>query len=194
MNMNQLLAILNELWPWVIVLWVFIPEFFHSGLVAGAPGNRQDAGSLRLINLTSDAAFVLALIVSLIALPVIPIPQIAVIVGMALVLAGGILRRVCFRALGRYFTPAVVVTPGQPVIDQGPYRWVRHPGYTAGFMIYTGLGLAINNWLSLAILFGAACLCYAVRVSAEEKALLDTLGQPYRDYMARTRRFIPFVY
>ena len=32
-----------------------------------------------------------------------------------------------------------------------------------------------------------------LRVRVEEKALLATLGEPYRAYMARTKRFIPFV-
>lgn len=193
MNEQQLFAFLKAVWPWLILLWVFVPEFFHSGLISGAPGNRQDSGTLFLLNVSSDIAFALALIVSLLSLPLIPDPQIALVLGMALVLAGGILRRVCFRTLGRYFTAAVTVTSGQPVIDRGPYRWIRHPGYTAGFMVYIGLGLALNNWLSLAILFGAACFGYNFRVKAEETALLDTLGQPYRDYMARTKRFIPFV-
>jgi protein-S-isoprenylcysteine O-methyltransferase Ste14 len=35
---------------------------------------------------------------------------------------------------------------------------------------------------------------YSRRISAEEKALLATLGEPYRAYMGRTKRFIPFVF
>jgi protein-S-isoprenylcysteine O-methyltransferase Ste14 len=38
------------------------------------------------------------------------------------------------------------------------------------------------------------CRVYSRRVKAEEKALLDTIGEPYRAYMARTKRIIPFIF
>ncbi len=81
----------------------------------------------------------------------------------------------------------------QPVIDRGPYRWVRHPSYTAGFLIFLGIGTALGNWLSVIVLFAVTSFVYSRRVKAEEKALLDTIGEPYRLYMSRTKRFIPFL-
>jgi protein-S-isoprenylcysteine O-methyltransferase Ste14 len=36
-------------------------------------------------------------------------------------------------------------------------------------------------------------LAYAYRISIEERALVQTLGEPYTDYMKRTYRLIPFV-
>jgi protein-S-isoprenylcysteine O-methyltransferase Ste14 len=67
------------------------------------------------------------------------------------------------------------------------------PSYTAAILMFTGMGLALGSWISVAILFLAHCLLYGIRVAVEEKALLETLGEPYREYMARTQRFIPFV-
>ncbi len=60
-------------------------------------------------------------------------------------------------------------------------------------MMFTGLGLALGSWISVAILFLAHCCLYGRRVVAEEKALADTLGAPYTEYMLRTKRFIPFL-
>ena len=60
-------------------------------------------------------------------------------------------------------------------------------------MMFTGLGLALGSWISVAILFLAHCYLYGRRVVAEEKALVDTLGAPYTEYMLRTKRFIPFL-
>jgi protein-S-isoprenylcysteine O-methyltransferase Ste14 len=37
-------------------------------------------------------------------------------------------------------------------------------------------------------------LGHSYRVSVEEKALMRSIGQPYIDYMQRTRRFIPRVF
>ena len=42
-----------------------------------------------------------------------------------------------------------------------------------------------------ALCLGAA---YAYRIRLEEKVLLQGLGSPYRDYVQRTWRLIPFVF
>jgi protein-S-isoprenylcysteine O-methyltransferase Ste14 len=101
--------------------------------------------------------------------------------------------RLCFNALGKSFTGTVIVAIDQAIVQHGPYRFVRHPSYTAAFLMFIGIGLALGSWLSLAILFLAHCYLYGRRVAVEERALLDTLGTPYREYMSRTARFIPFV-
>jgi protein-S-isoprenylcysteine O-methyltransferase Ste14 len=179
---------------WAAFIWAFIPEMLHSGIVAGDPSNPQDAGTLRLINVGSDLALLLAFAASFLPWLTIPYPRLALYTGTALLVAGSLLRRICFRALGKYFTAAVTVRAGQPVIETGPYRWIRHPGYTAGFMMFMGIGLALGSWLSLVIFWLEIFIVYSRRVRAEEMALLDTLGEPYRAYMRRTRRFIPFLF
>ena len=100
---------------------------------------------------------------------------------------------VFFFVLGRFFTGTVVVSSDQQVIQAGPYRLIRHPSYTAALLMFTGIGIALGNWISVAVLFLVHCLLYGIRVSVEERALLATLGEPYRDYMSRTKRFIPHV-
>jgi len=179
---------------WVVFIWSFYREILHSGIVAGAPSNPQDAGTLRLINVGSNIALLLAFAASFLPWLTLPYPRLALDAGIVLLAAGSLLRRICFRILGEYFTAAVTVRAGQPVIETGPYHWIRHPGYTAGFIMFLGIGLAFGNWLSLAIFFLEIGIVYSRRISAEEKALLDTLGEPYRAYMARTKRFIPFVF
>jgi protein-S-isoprenylcysteine O-methyltransferase Ste14 len=179
---------------WIVLIWAFYPEILHSGIVAGAPANRQDAGTLRLINMGSNVALLLAFAASFLPWLTLPYPRLALDAGIVLLAAGSLLRRYCFRILGGYFTAAVTVRAGQPVIDSGPYRWIRHPGYTAGFIMFLGISLAFGNWLSLAIFALEIGIVYSRRISAEEKALLDTLGEPYRAYMARTKRFIPFIF
>ncbi|HVI05536.1 MAG TPA: isoprenylcysteine carboxylmethyltransferase family protein [Sphingomicrobium sp.] len=113
--------------------------------------------------------------------------------GIVLLLAGSCLRRYCWRQLGRYFTGRVMIQEGQTVIDQGPYRWVRHPSYTGGMMMHLGCGLALENWMSASILLVTSLLAYLYRVKIEERALMAGLGESYRLYMRRTKRFVPFV-
>jgi protein-S-isoprenylcysteine O-methyltransferase Ste14 len=188
-------------WPYWLLFWAvyFIVFFPEMRLVMRsrrqAVGNAQDAGSLRVINLGmqlgSLAAFVTAFY----------FPSLAIrwhrvaffYAGVALLILGSLLRRHCWRILGQHFTGAVVVTENQPVIDRGAYRFVRHPAYTGGILMFIGIGLALGHWLSIAVLLATSIAVYAYRVTVEERALVATLGAPYADYMRRTKRFIPCV-
>jgi protein-S-isoprenylcysteine O-methyltransferase Ste14 len=179
---------------WIVFIWSFYLEIQHSGIVAGDPSNAQDAGTMRLINIGVNIALVLAFAASFLPWLAISNQRIALDTGIGLLIIGSLFRRYCIRILGKYFTAAVKVSADQPVINKGPYRWIRHPGYTAGFIVFLGLGFALGNLLSLFVFFVEICFVYSRRVIAEEKALLDTIGEPYRAYMARTKRFIPFVF
>jgi protein-S-isoprenylcysteine O-methyltransferase Ste14 len=86
------------------------------------------------------------------------------------------------------------VSAGQTVVQAGPYRFIRHPAYSGSLLTVLGLGLALGNWASLAAILAGALAGYTYRVSVEERALREALGQPYLDYMRRTRRFIPFIF
>jgi protein-S-isoprenylcysteine O-methyltransferase len=179
---------------WVVFVISFSLEILHSGVIAGCPGSEQDRGTLRLINLGSDAALLLAFGISFLPWFAIPLPRLALWVGTILLVAGAVLRRWCIRILGRYFAAAVTVEPGQPVIQDGPYRLVRHPSYAAGFLQFLGIGLALGSWLAVLVFAVEIVVVYGRRVEAEETALLETIGDSYRSYMGRTKRFIPFVY
>ena len=115
------------------------------------------------------------------------------VAGVLMIFLGSLLRRYCWRTLGEYFTGDVRATPDQPVIRSGPYRLVRHPSYTAGMMMFIGIGLALGSWFSLALLTIAAYATYSYRVIVEERVLLDALGEPYATYMKERKRFIPYV-
>jgi protein-S-isoprenylcysteine O-methyltransferase Ste14 len=94
---------------------------------------------------------------------------------------------------GANFTGAVIVRPDQVVVDRGAY-YVRHPSYTAGAILFLGIGLALANWISLVVLMSAVSVVYGYRVGVEERALLATIGDSYRGYMSRTKRFVPFLF
>ena len=71
---------------------------------------------------------------------------------------------------------------------------IRHPAYSGTFLTMLGVGLAMTNWASLVALLLCVFLGHIYRVSIEEQALIRTIGQPYIEYMRRTKRFIPWVY
>ena len=61
-------------------------------------------------------------------------------------------------------------------------------------LLYAGWGFALTNWVSLALLLVVPAALYAKRIAVEERALLDTLGIGYGEYMRRTKRIIPYLY
>jgi protein-S-isoprenylcysteine O-methyltransferase Ste14 len=119
-------------------------------------------------------------------------PQVT-IAGIVLILLGAALRWWAIITLGRYFTLDVAVRSAQPVVQSGPYRVVRHPAYSGTLLSLLGAGLALANLVSLVALLAGSVVGLLYRVRVEERALTEALGQPYVDYMRRTKRFIPFV-
>ena len=56
-----------------------------------------------------------------------------------------------------------------------------------------GAATALGSWLGVVIAFVLSAAGYAYRVRVEERALMTTLGDAYREYAATTKRFIPLV-
>jgi protein-S-isoprenylcysteine O-methyltransferase Ste14 len=163
---------------WIVVILMMIPEVLIYRKAAQSPISSQDAGTIRIIRVGGQFASLISFAVSFLPWFTIPWPGISLILGTVFVLSAGILRHVCFRTLGKYFTGAVIVSKDQPIIEQGPYRWVRHPSYTAGFLLNIGVGIALGSWLSMIILFVVTYFICSRRVKVEEKAFLETIGEP----------------
>ncbi|HEY8815863.1 MAG TPA: isoprenylcysteine carboxylmethyltransferase family protein [Candidatus Dormibacteraeota bacterium] len=114
------------------------------------------------------------------------------VAGLILMIAGMALRWYSIRVLGASFTMDVATRPSQAVVQSGPYRRIRHPSYTGALLTLLGILVCCVNFASLAAL-ALALAGYALRIRVEERALATQLGSPYRDYMRRTKRLIPFL-
>jgi protein-S-isoprenylcysteine O-methyltransferase Ste14 len=189
-------------WPyalgfWIVYFWAFAPEFIiiaRSGKSARASGSK-DSGSLGVILMGIWIAMFLAFPLSAIRSLRFP-PEanlIAFCIGTGMLIAGSLLRRHCWRVLGEYFTGDVQARADQPVIDRGAYRWVRHPSYAGGILMFAGIGVALGSWASAVILVVASVAVYSYRIKIEEKALVASIGEPYVAFMRTRKRLIPFV-
>src|SRR6478672_10710291 len=163
-------------WPyalafWAVFIWAMVPEF---RIVRNARRNQtsSDARSLQVITQGGGIAAFFAFFLAKLW-RILPAHAVAVfVIGVGLVIAGSLLRRHCWKMLGRSFTGDVRAEAGQAVVTEGAYRLLRHPSYTAGIVLNIGTGIALGSWLSTAIFAIASLVVYTYRMNVEEAVLL----------------------
>ncbi|MFA1537662.1 isoprenylcysteine carboxyl methyltransferase family protein [Actinomadura monticuli] len=90
---------------------------------------------------------------------------------LALAVSSQALRWWCIASLGKRWNTRVIVVPGMPLVERGPYRRVRHPNYVAVVAEGVALPLVHTGWRT-ALLFTAANLSLLrMRVRIENEAL-----------------------
>jgi protein-S-isoprenylcysteine O-methyltransferase Ste14 len=92
----------------------------------------------------------------------------------------------------RYFVPVIRIQPerGHRVVTDGPYAWVRHPGYLGNVIAAPATAIALGSWWALVPALAIAAL-FVARTSHEDRFLRANL-QGYADYAARVRwRLVP---
>ena len=84
------------------------------------------------------------------------------------------------------------VKPGGQLMTNGPYRWIRHPMYSA--LLLVTLALVLDHWSALR--FGIWLILFIVLLAklTYEEALLREAFPEYTNYERRTYRLIPFVF
>lgn len=114
--------------------------------------------------------------------------------GVAIFSVGLLLRWYAIVHLGRFFTVDVAIAADHRLVDSGPYRFVRHPAYTGALLAFLGFGICLGNWVALLLVTVPIMRAFLHRIVVEEAALSAALGATYREYAARTRRLLPYVY
>ncbi len=76
------------------------------------------------------------------------------------------------------------------LVNQGVYRYIRHPIYAGDLAMLLGFELCLNSWLVIAVVIIAVPTIY--KALSEEKVLAETVTG-YQAYRTQTKRFIPFV-
>ncbi len=161
------------------------------GSAATLHASDDDAGT------TSEIvrAFVLgaALPILLRRLPLPHLPRWTAPLGLVMEATGLGVRIWSMRTLGAAYSRTLRTGAAQQVVDAGPYRQVRHPGYLGTLLTWTGFSLTSGSLPvvpAVTLLFGRA---YRRRIAAEERLLTRDLPG-YDAYARRTKRLIPFVW
>jgi len=119
-----------------------------------------------------------------------PLPIEARIGGGALAATSVILIFWLFKHLGKNVSPTATVRVNSTLVTSGPYRWIRHPLYTAGYILWSGIAVLTTNWCLLVVLLIFIPILRQ-RTTIEETNLLEVFGDDYVRYMKQTGRFFP---
>lgn len=84
-------------------------------------------------------------------------------------------------------------TPPERLVFSGPYAYTRNPMYLGHVIFLTGLTLTLESWLAGSITL-AVSLWFHSRVLGDEAKLMHRLGEPYVNYLATVKRWIPGLF
>jgi protein-S-isoprenylcysteine O-methyltransferase Ste14 len=96
--------------------------------------------------------------------------------------------------LGKNWSVTLEIKDKHKLITGGVYRYVRHPMYSAFFLWALAQLILIPNWIAGPAGFIGFGILFAFRVGREEGMMLDTFGEEYRAYSARTARIVPGIF
>jgi protein-S-isoprenylcysteine O-methyltransferase Ste14 len=183
---------------WFLAGYAGVTGFFiveqvarQRGTAASLDASGDDQGTTRGIVAASVAAATLAPLLRRVPVP--SLPRAAAPVGLGLQATGLALRIWSMRTLGASYSRTLRTHEAQGVVDDGPYRLVRHPGYAGSLLTWTGFALTSGSLYAVAVVTGLLGRAYRRRILAEE-ALLRRDLPGYADYSNGTKRLVPFIW
>jgi protein-S-isoprenylcysteine O-methyltransferase Ste14 len=115
-------------------------------------------------------------------------------IGLGLVIEGvRLLRSMGQQDPTRADSPMLGFEKTTALVTRGLYRTIRHPLYSSLLFLAWGVFFKIlSGWGAVLVAIATACLVATAR--AEEAEDIRYFGQPYRDYIRKTRMFIPYLF
>jgi len=182
----------------VIILWL-ISEIIGGRLI---PSLRRHGSQIKEKDDVTQLLLIVGIIISIIIVIIFTrtgfaniaaLPSWVFTLGIIFMILGIIIRQWSIAVLGRFFSPKIGVQKDQKVVDNGPYKLIRHPSYTGHLLILTGIGLAYQSSIAVIIILLVFGVVIGYRIHVEEKMLITALGNNYVEYMKRTKKLIPYV-
>jgi protein-S-isoprenylcysteine O-methyltransferase len=183
---------------WFLAGWAGVAGFLaleaavrQPGLASDLHATKDDARSTNGIVI----AYVLAALSAplLRRLPVRPLPAVCAPLGLATLVAGLVLRVWSMQTLSEAYSRTLRVTNEQSVIEVGPYRHIRHPGYLGSLLMWSGFALTSGSALVVGAVATLLFPAYSHRMDAEER-LLDRDLPGYAAYRTRTKKLVPALW
>lgn len=178
----------------VIATWIAARIYFQRKVGGGEKvsslHSRREKGSYMLVSFSFLPIF-LYVFVGLFSFAHFPLPDWARLIGVLVGCSGTALFAWTHLALGKNWSGVLEIAKGHELVTHGPYQFVRHPMYSAFFLMGAGVLLLSANWLVGGLNLVAVTYMYLMRVGDEESMMIDQFGQSYQRYMSETGRLLP---
>ena len=174
----------------------FLSEILYKSILKSGEKDKQNKDQSTLNLLWIAIPFSIASSVAISYITKFPIANSVwtLYLGLIFIILGIILRFIIIRSLGKYFTVDVTIRQDHKIKKEGFYKYLRHPSYAFSLLTSLGLGLYLNNWISVVLALAPPFLAFSYRIKVEERALIEQFGEEYLEYRRKTKKFIPFVY
>ena len=129
----------------------------------------------------------------LISIAQIQLPAFLKLIGLISMTSGVTLTYYAHKHLDLNWSAVAEIRSGHSLVTNGVYRYIRHPMYSAFFLLVIGILLATSNLFVGPLALTACAILYANRVSKEETMLLSEFGDEYLVYSKSTGRLIPKI-
>jgi protein-S-isoprenylcysteine O-methyltransferase Ste14 len=119
------------------------------------------------------------------------LPQpLALILGIACLLAGPSLALPALRTMRAAGTNVDPAKPALLIVRGGPYRFTRNPMYLALCLVQAAIGLLLNDWITLLFVAPLVIVLHFGVILREEHYLEEKFGESYLDLKGKVRRWI----
>jgi protein-S-isoprenylcysteine O-methyltransferase Ste14 len=116
------------------------------------------------------------------------------IAGLTLILVAVVLRIWARAQIRGLYSGHVEVQADHLLVQGGPYRFIRHPGYTGLVLLALGVAVGYSSWMGLAATPILLLPGLAYRIKIEEELLMEHFGKEYQRYIQKTKRLIPGIW
>ena len=158
--------------------------------------NRRQEGSITMVFLRVGGLLIWFTVLAYILYPPavrwvsISLPLLVRWLGVAGGITAALLLIWMFASLGMNITDSVTIRSKHKLVTSGPYRWIRHPLYTFGALLFLSLSLVTGIWL-IPVLGIPTYAILVHRTHMEEIMLQERFGEQYQRYSEQTGRFFP---
>jgi protein-S-isoprenylcysteine O-methyltransferase Ste14 len=184
-------------WPlWVSgAVWVLFSVYWEIAAKNAAQEKSSESSTSRGLHVFMANVALLLLYVPVPGLTrrYLPTPQVFVAIGLTIQGCGLLLAIWARRHLGRNWSGRITIKVDHELVKSGPYRFVRHPIYTALLAMYAGTALVSGEWHAL-LGFALAAFAYWRKIRMEEANLAVAFGADWGDYRRSTWSLLPGLF
>ena len=181
----------------LILILQLVAVFYNPPVKKTLNKNKKDEKKIKidliLIQLFSIAIVLIAPISDKHTLLVLNYGGIYRFMGYVFIVSGFILMQTAEKYLDKQFSVQVTIQADHDLIQDGPYKIIRHPRYLGIIAFFIGISLVFRSLFSLLFVFALA-IVLVWRVYAEESLLHREFKNEWENYCTTTWRLIPFIF